>query len=259
MTTLKYFLLLIFILSSSFVAANTAYEDAVKSFHNKKYNETIIHLKNALKDDIEHIPSRILLVETFIAQGHGEMAETELYDLQARGVDFNQIIGLLSQSLILQNKFKQVLDIAIPGYRGNQIESLILFSRGQAHLGLNNLRQAEEDFNNTLSLEPEFQQATLGIAQIAINQNNFDKANLFVDKALASYEPLINGWIMKSTLLQLQGDKSKALLSINNALKAQPDHLQARLSRASLFISLENWNDAATDLDFYFRENPSRA
>ena len=253
---LKYSLLF-FTLSMHFnLMANDAYEDALKNFHQQKFDATIIHLKNALKEDIDHIPSRILLVETLIAQGQGEMAETEIYDLQARGVDFNQIVALLAQSLILQNKYNDVLDVATPGYRGNQIESKVMFARGQAYLGLNQLRQAEQAFNETLKLEPDYQLAMLGIAQVAINQNNFVKANLFVDKALALYDPLINAWIMKSALYQLQGLNEKALSTINSAINKNPDHLQARLNRASLYINNENWTEAAQDLDIILEKIP---
>jgi len=236
--------------------ANDDYESALKSFHQKEYSETIIHLKNALNEDIDHIPSRLLLSETLIAQGKGEMAETELYDLQARGVDFNQVVTLLAQSLILQNKYKKVLDIATPGYRGNNIEAQILFARGQAYLGLNQLRQAEQAFNETLTLESDFQLAMLGIAQIAINKNKIAKAHDFVDRALDSYEPLINALIMKSTLYQIQGLTEQALLTINKAIQKDSTHLKARLNRASLYINNENWQSAAMDLDYILAEIP---
>ena len=253
---LKYSLF-IFVLSISFnLKANEAYEEALKSFHQNEYSTTIIHLKNSLKEDINHIPSRILLSETLIAQGKGEMAETELYDLQASGVDFNQIIALLAQSLILQSKYKQVLEIATSGYRGNHIESLVLFSRGQAYLGLNQLREAEQAFIEVLKLQPDFQLAMLGIAQIAMNKNNLTKANSFTDQALESYEPLINAWIMKSALYQQQGLNEKALLTINKALQQNPEHLQARLNRATIYITNENWTQSAEDLDFILTKIP---
>ena len=251
------FSLLLFTFSMPFtLLANDAYEDALKSFHQQAYKETIIHLKNALKEDIDHIPSRLLLVETLIAQGQGEMAETELYDLQGRGVDFNQIIALLAQSLILQNKYKDVLDIATSGYRGNDIESRILFTRGQAYLGLNQLRQAEQAFIDALQLQSDFQLAMLGIAQVAINQNDLTKANKFVDQALVSYEPLINALIMKSTLYQIQGQLEQALSTINKAIQQDDEHLQVRLNRATLYIANENWADASTDLDFILAKIP---
>jgi putative PEP-CTERM system TPR-repeat lipoprotein len=253
---LKYSLFLLTLSMHFNLMANNAYEDALKSFHKHEYKETIIHLKNALKKDIDHIPSRILLSETLIAQGKGEMAETELYGLQARGVDFNQIIALLAQSLILQKKYKKVLDIATSGYRGNNIESLVLFARGQAHLGLNQLRQAEQAFNETLVLQSDFQLAMLGIAQVAMNKNDLSKANKFIEKALASYEPLINAWIMKSSLYQLQGLHEKALATINRAVKQKPEHLQARLNRATLYISDESWSKSAQDLDFILTKIP---
>lgn len=253
---LKY-LILIFTLCCHFtVEANNAYEDALKSFHQQEYQATIIHLKNALKEDIDHVPSRILLVETLIAQGKGEMAETELYDLQARGVDFNQIVALLGQSLILQNKYNRVLDVVTSGYRGNQIESLVLFTRGQAYLGLNQLRQAEKAFNEALALQSDFQLAMLGIVQVAMNQNDIVKATTFVERALSSYEPLINAWIMQSTLYQMQGKFEQALSTINTAVKQDFEHLQARLNRATLYISNEQWSEAAVDIDFILTKIP---
>jgi putative PEP-CTERM system TPR-repeat lipoprotein len=253
---LKYSLVLLALSLHFNLMANNAYEDALKSFHQDKYTTTIIHLKNALKEDIDHIPSRILLSETLIAQGKGEMAETELYDLQARGVDFNQIIALLAQALILQNKYKQVLDIATPGYRGKNIESLVLFSRGQAHLGLNQLRQAEQAFNETLVLQSDFQLAMLGIAQVAMSQNDLSKANKFIEKALSAYEPLINAWIMKSALYVMQGNTEKALSTINQAINQNPEHLQARLNRATIYISSELWQESAQDLDYILNKIP---
>lgn len=256
LNALKYFFILFAVFTHLNLLANDAYEEALKSFHQQAYSETIIHLKNALKEDIDHIPSRILLTETLIAQGKGEMAETELYDLQARGVDFNQIVALLAQSLILQSKYKQVLDIATPGYRGNQIESQIHFARGQAYLGLNQLRQAEQAFNETLLIQSDFQLAMLGIAQIAMNENDFAKAEKYIDKALASYEPLVNAWIMKSTIYQMQSKFDKALSTIDSALLQEPEHLQARLNRATLYINNDNWAAAASDLDFILAKIP---
>lgn len=253
---LKYSILLLSLFIHFNLMANIAYEDALKSFHQKEYSATIIHLKNALKEDIDHIPSRLLLTETFIAQGQGEMAETELYDLQGRGVDFNQIVALLAQSLILQSKYEQVLDIATPGYRGNHIESLVLFSRGQAYLGLNQLRQAEKAFNETLLIESDFQLAMLGLAQVAMNQNNLKAANLYVDRALSSYDPLINAWIMKATLYQMEGLQEQALATITQAIKQDPKHLQARLNRSNLYISNEKWSAAADDLDIILTRIP---
>ncbi|GAA6174075.1 PEP-CTERM system TPR-repeat protein PrsT [Colwellia sp. KU-HH00111] len=253
---LKISLLLFTFFTSYTLQANEAYEDALKSFHKQAYNETIIHLKNALKADIDHIPSRILLVETLVAQGQGEMAETELYDLQGRGVDFNQIVALLAQSLILQDKYREVLDVATSGYRGNDIESRILFSRGQAHLGLNQLRQAEQAFSEALAMQSDFQLAMLGIAQVAINQNDLAKANKFVDQALLSYEPLINAWIMKATLYQIQGQFEKALSILNDMVERDGEHLQVRLNRATLYITNEKWAEAAQDLDLILAKIP---
>lgn len=237
-------------------ANNTEYEKALESFHNANYSETIIHLKNSLKNNLEHIPSRILLAKTLLAQGNGDAAEVELLDLQGEGVDINQLVTLLAEALILQDKYDEALEIASEGYRGKGIESQILFLRGQAHLGLNQMRLADDAFTDALNLSPNFQKAKLGKAQVAVRQNNLSLAMRYIDDALDSFQESSNAWIMKSVVAQMQGNLDLALSAVTEAIFISPEHLQARLSRASINYSLEDYSSSLSDLDFVLGEIP---
>ncbi len=250
-------LLGIFFSSLIIAASNSSYEDALTSFHDKKFSETIIHLKNSLQKDIDHIPSRILLAKTLIAQGKGEMAETELFDLQDKGVDINQLVTLFAKAFLLQDKYERALDIANSGYRGKDIESEILFLRGKAYLGLNQTRSADTAFTDALNLSPGYQMAKLGKAQVAIAQNSLGMAMRYIEDALSSYEPNVNAWILKSVVAQMQGNFELALASINKALKISPTHMQARLNRATLLIAKTDFKAAAKDLDYVLDEIPA--
>jgi putative PEP-CTERM system TPR-repeat lipoprotein len=236
---------------------NEAYEKALTSYYDQKYDETIIHLKNALRKNEAHIPSHLLLAKTLLAQGNGALAETELLDLQSMGVDFNQLITLFAQAYILQDKYRQVIDLIIPGYRGNPIESKILFYRGQAYLGLGQSRSAEDAFTEALLLQPDFALAKLGLAQLYMQNNKFQQAMHYIDEALTTYEPQPNAWILKSVVLQRQGHLNEALVAINKALAISPHHMQAKLNRATLLIAQNNYKAALPDIDYILEKIPT--
>ena len=259
---LSHFISVFFLLNiASFSLAATEnyedYEKALTSFYDKKYDETIIHLKNALRTDESHIPSHLLLAKTLIAQGNGILAETELMDLQTMGVDFNQLITLLGEAYILQDKYRKVVDIITPGYRGKDIESQILLLRGRAYLGLNQIRSAEDAFTEALLLQPDFSLAKLGLAQIAIFKNKPEQAMHYIDEALKSYEPLANAWILKAMVLQMLGDIEGAFTAINKALSISPDHMQARLNRATLYIATNQYTKALPDVNYILDKIPA--
>lgn len=243
--------------TASSAASNDDYELALKSFYDQKYAATIIHLKNALRANESHIPSHLLLAKTLLAQGNGVVAETELADLQSMGVDFNQLVTLFGEAYILQDKYQQVVDVVTSGYRGNDIESQIQFIRGQAYIGLNQIRYAEQAFTEALQLQKDYPMAKLGLAQVMMIQNQLERAMRYVDEALDSYLPLPNAWIMKSVLLQMQGKLPAALTAINKALELSPNHLQAKLNRASLYLSENNYQQALPDIDFILEKIPA--
>ncbi len=233
------------------------YEKALTSFYDKKYSETIIHLKNALRTDESHIPSHLLLAKTLLAQGNGALAETELLDLQTMGVDFNQLITLFGEAYLLQDKYQQVIDIIKPGYRGKETESQIHLLRGRAYLGLNQLRSAEDAFTEALLLQPDLPLAKLGLAKIAMSKNKLERAMHYVDEALKSYEPLANAWILKAMILQSSGDIKGAFAAINQALAISPEHMQARLNRATLYLATNQYEQALPDVDFILAKIPA--
>lgn len=238
-------------------AYESDYEQALKSFHELKFEESIIHLKNSLQQNSNHIPSRILLTKVLLEQGKGEMAEVELYDLQDAGVDVNQLVTLFAEAYILQDKYEQALEVANEGFRGKAIEAQVLYLRGQAYIGLNQMKLADAAFIDALNLVPSLQEPKLGRAQVAVSQNNLPLAMSFVDDALASYQELPNAWIMKSVIAQMQGDIDAALKAVNSAVSVRPEHLQARLSRASIYIALDNFVEAEKDLDYIIEQIPT--
>ena len=230
--------------------ASSAYEKALTSFHEDKYEETFIHLKNALKADPQHIPSRILLAETLIAAGDGAGAEIELEFARAYGADLDRLAVLFGRSYVLQSKFDRLLETIRSGNRDRRIETEIAFLRGEAYFGQRKLANADRSYAAALELSPDYHIAKLGRAKVASVRKQYGKAMEFIDSALESLIPDPNAWLMKSKIYKIRGYNQEALDAVNEALAIDESHLAARLTRAALFIDQRQLDRAEKDVDF---------
>lgn len=237
--------------------ADKLYESALISYQNKDIPTSIIHLKNALQKQEDHLASRILLAQALLATGEGALAEIELNKARAYSADQNRLVTLFAHAYLLQHKYDDVLRVTKRGNRGNKIETELLVYKGQALIGQKLLRSADSAFEEALSYSPRNQMALLGRAQIALNTLKVDRALSFVNKAIAEPTPFINGWILKANILAQSGQPQEAMTAIDQALEIDSTHLSARLTKAMLHISLQEYALAETHVDFIISEIPN--
>lgn len=248
------------IFSTSLIASdqiNERYEKALIAFQNEEYPRAIIHLKNIIQENRRHMPSRVLMAQIFIAQGNGIAAEVELNRARDGHVDSDRLITLFGHAYLLQGKYDEALDIAVLGQRNSHIESELLLIRGQAYIGKKQYKLADRSFVALLETKPKHQMALLGRAQIALQESKVEKALKYIDTSLNSVNPFINGWILKSKILHKLGDRSGALIAINEALEINEQHLSARLTKAMLHIELKEYQLALPHVDFILAEIPN--
>ncbi len=232
------------------------YEDALKSVQQGKLPEAVIHLKNALQANSEHLPSRLLMAEVLIGQGNGAAAEVELKYAQSHGVNTNRLLPLFAEAYILQDKYRQVLESAKAASRGVRLESKLAYLRGKAHLGLYQLSSAYREFSRALSLRPQYTEAKLGKAQVLIQRDQVDQASLLVDEVLKSPQAPSNAWLLSANIQRLQGDFPGSLTALNRAITVETKHLAARLARAGLLMHRGDLDGAEKDVDFILEMIP---
>lgn len=245
------------IFTANAYSPNEIYEKALAAFQQDKFNEAEIHVKNILKDNHKHLATRVLLAEILIAKGNGAAAEVELDFAKFNGVDQNRIIPLLAESYLLQRRFRDVIKVATAGELEVKTEAELNFFLGQAYIGLRQLRSADEAFQNTIALIPNHQKAYLGRAQVAISQQKYNIAMSYIDKALSFYPPIENAWLMKASLLQKIGKDKESLDAIEKAIEISPQHLLARLTRASIYINHQEFELAKSDVDNILSQIPN--
>lgn len=238
-------------------SSTNLYEKALTSFELGRINEAEIHIKNLLKQDKSHVPTRILFAEILIEKGNGNAAEVELNFAKSQGADVDKLDQLFAKAYLLQNKFKAVIEITEPKDRDNLSEANIQFLRGQAYIGLHQKRLADQAFDKSIESNKVNQNAYLGKAQVALSQNKLGKATELVDKALSFYTPSANAWLLRAAVMEKMGRIKQADDAIAQALTIEPDNMLARLNRATSAINNAAYDVAQQDIDFILTTIPN--
>ena len=85
-------------------------EDA-KAYQGKgEHRAAIIQLKNALQQEGSNREARLLIAQSYLKLGDGASAEKELKRARELGATPQQVLPLLGQAYLQQQKFRQVLD-----------------------------------------------------------------------------------------------------------------------------------------------------
>ena len=85
------------------------FEDAVDYFRAESYTQAIIQLRNALQQDPNNLPARIMLGETLLRENQPEAAIKELEKAQSMGGDENLILVPLANAYLEIGKFEHVV------------------------------------------------------------------------------------------------------------------------------------------------------
>ena len=244
---LKFYLFALgFLMSFSLVAneEDRLYELARSSLNDHKYSEALIHVKNILKTSPEHLASHVLMAEILLESGSSSAAEVALTKAITLGANAKQLQLLFAKSYIQQGLYNKTLDFLPEHSSDNKVASKIYVLRGQAHLGLRQLKLSESDYRTALVFDGNNIDAKLGLAQVLVNYFQYRDADKLVDDALAGYVPPIKAWNLKASIQQSLGNNEAALKAINKALLIDKNNVQALIFASTINIELGDFDIA---------------
>jgi putative PEP-CTERM system TPR-repeat lipoprotein len=224
------------------------YEDAVSRYAAGDYKAAEIQLKNALKADPQHLPSRLLLGRTALLLGDPSTAEKELKIALRLGAARDKVFSPLGNAMLLQRKYQEVLDtFTTVNLNTPEAEQVYVF-RGRAYLGLHELDAAESSFERAALIAPDGLETLLGQSAVFKARGEIEQAELLVDRARELYPNSLEVWFEKGLLRAAQGDIDGALASYNYILEKDPGSYKSRVARGTLYLSLGRTDDALIDL-----------
>jgi putative PEP-CTERM system TPR-repeat lipoprotein len=224
------------------------YESAISLFNKSDYRASIIQLKNALQQDPRNLAARVLLGRAYLRVGEGAEAEKQLWSARNAGADEALVLPPLGRALLLQQKYRLLLEEIREGVRPPRIEGEIRFLRGQAHLEQRNIGPAEKAFQDAVRMRPEDGETLLGMARLRHLEGKADEAEQYIDRALKLAPGMADAWYSKAEVLRGRRQFTEAVKFYDKAIDLEGGHIPARMARAASLIDSGRHDEAEEDV-----------
>lgn len=236
--------------------AASLYEQALVKFNEGDTATSVIHLKNALQEDPGYLSAHILLGKAYLKDGQGSLAEKELKRAQDLGADKSLILADLAQALMLQVKFREVLERIKPEGQSAQLDSTLQVYRAQSYFQLGELDQATLEFKDALSTRSDTVDAVLGLAAVALAREDYPQAATYIEQGVAIDHENASVWYAKGSLHHAQGQIEQARVAYETALKITPEHFNSKLSLAGLYMDRGDYAAAKKAFAELYQSSP---
>lgn len=217
----------------------------------------IIELKNALKADPNNSEARYELAVLYLATSNPSAALQELENAQARGYDLNKIAPLLGQTYLVLGRFQDVIKkVSVAGLEGN-VRGEVLAAQARAHIALEDYKAAKVLVNEALEVSPNLTSTLIASAMLLQAEGKIDEAELQANKAAPS-DNQVELLILKGQLRQKKNDLAAAAKYFDQAVSAFPQHMVARIQRATVSIARNQLPAADADIAWVLARDPKQ-
>lgn len=233
--------------ASSTEAGEAHYEQALDHMNRGNGRAAIIELRNALQLDPDNYDARLLLGKLRLLAGEPSSAEKDLrLALSARHSDETEI--LLGRALIDQVKYNDVIRIVSRDALTDEDLQKKLLVLADAYWGLSQLDEVEALYDEVLAAWPENRNAKLGIARLHVARQQRGAAARLTDSLLAEHPDFAEAWVLVADLAIHAGNTEQALHALDQALTQDQNDINALIHRARLYLEIGKWAAAETDI-----------
>ncbi|MEA3641359.1 MAG: XrtA/PEP-CTERM system TPR-repeat protein PrsT [Lamprobacter sp.] len=209
----------------------------------------IIEIKNALQQDPAQAEARLLLGEYNLAIGNGVEAEAELVRAQELGADPDQLRLPLVRAWLLQGKTEEIIaatdaDEALDSAQGPELLTL----RGQALLTQGRADDARATLQQALELEPTNAEALLGMAWVALLEDDREASRDSLQAALDSDPESSRAWELLGDLERDANQFDAAEAAYGKAIETTNLPFTPRFKRALTRVFQQDYEGAEKDL-----------
>ena len=239
------------------IAAHADYLSSAKTaLKNGDLKSAQIELRNAVRGDPQSAEAHYWLGRVTFELGDPVASEREALAARDRGFDPHQAVPLLSQALLAQSKFDQLLKTLKPEGKDASLDAAILVARGYAQVGLKRPEDAQKSFAEAEQAAPNAVEPLLADARLAVTRADLTSAEVKIDRAIAAQPKSADARLAKAQLLHLKNEIPQAIAVLDALISEQPSVMQARLDRAGLELAAGKSDSAKADIDAVLKGTP---
>ena len=230
--------------------------DARKALQKGDLRAAQINLRNAVRSDPQNAEAHFWLGKVSLELGDPVAAEREARAARDRGFDPHQAVPLLAQSLLAQQKAKDLLAELKPDGKDAVLDASILVARGYAQIALKDTGEAQASFALAEKTAPNAVEPLLAGARLLASRGDLEGAQSKIDRAINAQPKSPEALLAKAEILRSKGDATGSLAVLDQMLTDQPGNSRALLERAGLLIATGKSDKAKGDLDAVLKATP---
>jgi len=224
------------------------YEDALARYEKNDINGATVQLKNALKENNKNLAAHLLYGRLLQRAGELKAAEAA-YEMALReGVSKVEVIPLLGQVYLQLGNTRQLLETITPAGLPPGLQSEVLTLRGSAMAMTGNYGAATQAFAEARTLDPKSALPYIAEGPVLLRLGERERARAVAVKGAEMAPTNPNAWYQYGTILFTLGESKLALEAFDKAIAINAKHVDSRISRASVLISLRRAPEAAAEL-----------
>ncbi|MEO0410710.1 MAG: XrtA/PEP-CTERM system TPR-repeat protein PrsT [Pseudomonadota bacterium] len=224
-----------------------------------EFDEAMTFFENAVAAAPDKTDLRTQLAMSRIALGDSGRATEELESVLDIEPDSLNAMVMLSLIDLREGRYKESLETSRKLVKTYPELSLGYNLVGAGELGLNNLDEARNYFELSLSKDPEYHEARRNLAQLYRVEGKFAEARRQYLRILEQDRQSAKTMLQLAALARTEGNVEESIEWLSKAVEAKPTALPPRLELVSAYLILGD-NDRALNealaADRDFQENP---
>jgi len=232
---------------------------AEQYLQNENQESAVIELKNLLKMNPEHAKARIMLGKIYLSTGNAASAEKEFLRAEELSADPNQFYVGYARALFLLSKPEDIQFLETDLLSDEIARSGVLYYKGIAAYQLEDPSEAARIFSESSELDSESVFSHLSGSYNLILQNKIEEALLSVNKALTAYPESLDAMSLKTRLLSNLKSYDEAINVFEQYVELQPGDLGSLLNLANAYVKNLQFEQAEEIADKLLKVAPYNA
>ncbi len=233
------------------------YEDALRAFNDNDYGTSYIHLKNALSEDTDHLPSKLLMGKVLLIDGFVNDAITEFEEVLAAGADQSLVLVPLAHAYLQASKFEKVKALATLPDQPRQLSSELAVLAAHAFERQGQISKARAVLEKQLNNDPANLGVRLALSNLYIDTQQFAQAQDLISALVQEHGDTAPVLQVRGKLLSEQGRKAQAITTFELALEKSPDDPAILRSLAASYAEAGQFVEAREVLTSLQRQSPN--
>jgi putative PEP-CTERM system TPR-repeat lipoprotein len=220
------------------------YEKALSTYKEQRFDESMIHLKNALLSSPENLPSKILMGQLLAKSGQFEAAEIEFEEAINQGADISLFADVWGRTLIKRKAYKTIIDFK--QFSGFSAPQQLTWQRlrALACMSSKDYDCAKQSYLKIGQLSVDKTEQFNGLANIQLSLKEYEKAYEYLQQAseINLDDPIT--WQLKGLVAKNRNKLDVALEYLQKSFELDPDDPYILRHLADVYLASNN-NEAA--------------